>query len=241
MKTVLKYIKKMVSKMLYGPKSDSESYIKYLRKNGCDIGEGCYFYSPRTTVVDIRTDWITIGKYTKITSGVVILAHDYSPSVLVHTHNEILLEGGKHTSIGDNCFIGVNAIILPGRHIGDNCIIGTGAVVTTDIPDNMVAVGNPAKIIMSVDEFYQKRKNSYLNDAKRNVSHFFIKHRRYPNTYELKGFSLLYLERSMSNFRKYFATYLTRDNSELDIEKCFFSTEPLFESYEKFIEFCIND
>ena len=169
-KRIVKSVKRLIGKAIYGYKYDSDSYIDYLRKRGCRIGEGCQFYSPKTTVVDIRTDFISIGKFTKITSGVVILAHDYSPSVLVHTHNEILLAGGKHTSIGDNCFIGVNSVILPGRSIGDNCIIGAGSVVTTDVPDNTVVAGNPAKIVMSIDEFYQSRKKNYLIDAKRKLS-----------------------------------------------------------------------
>ena len=234
-------LKKILSKMLYGHKSDSDSFIAYLRKRGCSIGDGCKFYSPRTTTIDIRTDWISIGRNTKITSGVVILAHDYSSSVLVHTHNEILLAGGKQTTIGDNCFIGVNAIIMPGKHIGNNCIIGSGAVITTDIPDNVVVAGNPAKVIMTIDEYYHKRKKCYLLDAKRNVRHYYEKHSCYPSSNELAGFALLYMERSEENYNKYFSSYLTIDNDVEDIKKCFFETKPLFESYEDFINFCMSD
>ena len=49
--------------------------------------------------------------------------------------------------IGDRCWIGANSIILPGVTIGNNVVIGAGSVVTKDIPDNVVAVGSPAKII----------------------------------------------------------------------------------------------
>ena len=234
-------MKRMLSKIIYGHKSNSDTFIAYLRKHGCDIGEGCKFYSPRTTIVDNRTDFISIGKNTKIAAGAVILAHDYSTSVLVHTHNEILLAGGKYTTIGDNCFIGVNAVIMPGKHIGNNCIIGTGAVVTSDVPDNVVVAGNPAKVIMTIDEYYQKRKKSYLDDARRNVRHYFKRYNRYPSTKELVGFALLYMERSEENYQKYFSTYLTKDNDAEDVKKCFFETEPMFDSYKAFIEFCMSD
>lgn len=66
----------------------------------------------------------------------------------------------------------MNSIILPGKHIGNNCIIGAGAVVTSDIPDNSVCAGNPAKVIMTLDEFNNRRKQSYVQDAVRNVKHF---------------------------------------------------------------------
>lgn len=237
---MMKIIKKLLGTLLYGPKYDSVSFVKYLRKHGCDIGEGCHFYSPRTTTVDIRTDWISIGKNTKIASGVVILAHDYSPSVLIHTHNELLLAGGKQTTIGENCFIGTNAIILPGRQIGNNCIIGAGSIVTSNIPDNMVVAGNPAKQIMHVDEFYQKKKNSYLNDAKQNVLHFIKKHNHIPTLDELNGFFPLFLERKESNFNKYFSSQLIKDNDLDDLKKSFFHTNSIFDSYSDFIDFCTN-
>ena len=59
----------------------------------------------------------------------------------------VLQEYAKPIEIGDNCWIGGGAIILPGVKIGKNSIIGSGAVVTKNIPDNVVAAGNPAKII----------------------------------------------------------------------------------------------
>lgn len=237
----MKKLKKLLSRLLYGYKCDSDSMIAYLKSRGCEIGDGCKFYSPRTTTIDIRADWISIGKNTKITSGVAILAHDYSPSVLVHTHHEILLAGGKKTTIGDNCFIGVNATIMPGKSIGNNCIIGSGAVVTTDIPDNVVVAGNPAKVIMTIDEFYEKRKKQYLHDAKRNVRHYWAKYNRYPTSKELAGFALLYMERSEENYQQYFSTYLTSDNDVEDVKRCFFGTQPMFESYEEFIKICMDD
>lgn len=65
------------------------------------MGKGVYFYSPMTTVIDgVRMDWIKIGDYTKITHGVVILAHDYSPSVCVHTHKNVVLAGEGIRKLG---------------------------------------------------------------------------------------------------------------------------------------------
>ena len=62
--------------------------------------------------------------------------------------------------IGKNVWIGAGAIILPGVHIGDNSVIGAGSVVTKDIPENVVAVGNPCNILREINdkdrEYYYK-------------------------------------------------------------------------------------
>ena len=57
------------------------------------------------------------------------------------------LEKGVPITIGNNVWIGGNATILPGVNIGDNSVIGAGSVVTKDIPSNVLAVGNPCRII----------------------------------------------------------------------------------------------
>ena len=63
--------------------------------------------------------------------------------------------------IGNNVHIGTNATIMPGVIIGDNCIIGCGAVVTKKIPDNSVAVGVPARVIESIDDYIKKHANDF--------------------------------------------------------------------------------
>lgn len=81
----------------------------------------------------------------------VVLTHDYSPIVF-----EVIGKYEKRHSyvtpvtIGDNVFIGAGAIVLPGSNIGNNCIIGAGCVVKGMIPDNSVVIGNPCKIIKTI-------------------------------------------------------------------------------------------
>ena len=62
--------------------------------------------------------------------------------------------------IGDNVYIGMGAYIMPNVKIGNNCIIGAGAIVTKSIPDNSVAVGIPAKVIESVNDYYMNCKDN---------------------------------------------------------------------------------
>lgn len=58
-------------------------------------------------------------------------------------------------TVGDNVYIGTGAYIMPGIVIGDNCVIGANSIVTHNIPANSVAVGAPAKVIKTIDEYYR--------------------------------------------------------------------------------------
>lgn len=61
------------------------------------------------------------------------------------------LEFARPIIIGNNVWIGANVTVLPGVTIGNNCTIGAGSVVTKDIPENTIAVGNPCKVIKSIN------------------------------------------------------------------------------------------
>lgn len=84
---------------------------------------------------------IHVGANTLVAGGSVILSHDHCKRV--GNNQPYLLD----TYIGKNCFIAVNAVVLPGVRIGDEVIVGAGAVVTKDVPSNCVVAGNPAIII----------------------------------------------------------------------------------------------
>ena len=79
-----------------------------------------------------------IGKKTLISFDAKILSHDFSTRRHYST-----------THIGDCCFIGCGAIILPDVNIGDHCIVAAGSVVTKDVPSNSIVAGNPASVIRS--------------------------------------------------------------------------------------------
>ena len=94
----------------------------------------------------------------------IILSHDYGWAVTKAVYGDVL--GSVRTvTIGDNVYIGMNAIILAGAHIGSNVIIGANSTVTGNIPDNCVAVGNPCRKIYSLEEYHEKRKAAQLGEA----------------------------------------------------------------------------
>lgn len=123
-------------------------------------------YSAKNTTIDETSlQHIFIGDSTQITAGVIILAHDYSYSVLGNIYGELPRQQ-KDTIIGKNVFIGMNSIILMGSNIGDNVIIGAGSVVSGHIPSNTVCAGNPAKIICSLDQFLVKGRTRFEESAR---------------------------------------------------------------------------
>lgn len=154
--------------------SESQKREQILKKLLAEIGENCYIEPP------LHANW---GKYTHFGSNVYanfnltlvdntdIFVGDnvmIGPNVVIatagHPVNPALrLQAAQFNisvHIGNNVWIGAGAIVLPGVHIGDNSVIGAGSIVTKDIPANVVAVGNPCRVLREINErdqtFYYK-------------------------------------------------------------------------------------
>lgn len=136
--------------------------IKFWRSKGMRIGEGCEIYSSAN--FGSEPYLIEIGNHVRINSNVKCITHDGGVWVLRNLKDERKkADIFGCISIGDNVHIGTDAIIMPGVTIGNNCIIGCGAVVTKSIPDNSVAVGVPARVIESIEEYEAKNVDRFIN------------------------------------------------------------------------------
>ena len=128
--------------------------MKYAKKIGVEIGEG-------SRLVD-NPNWgsepylISIGKHVLISSSVSFVTHDGATWLFRESGPyEGTVKYGKIV-VGNNCFIGMRSIILPGVTIGDNSIIGAGSVVTSNIPPGEVWGGVPAHFIKYTEEYARK-------------------------------------------------------------------------------------
>ena len=133
--------------------------IKYAKKIGVNFGSGLRLYGD----VSWGTEpWIiTIGDNVHITDGVKFITHD--GGTLLYRNRVPDLEITKPITLGDDVYIGNNVLLMPGVTVGNNVVIGAGAIVTKDIPDNSVAVGVPAKVIKTADEYFEKLQKESLH------------------------------------------------------------------------------
>ena len=121
-----------------------------------------------------------------------------------------------------------------GASIGDNVIIGAGSVVSGKIPSNVVVAGNPAKVIMTLDEHIARRKGRQLKSAFLYFNNFVDFYHREPTIKEMGPFFPLFLERSMEAIqREGVNVHPNGDNSE-DLIAHFLNSEQAFPSYEEF-------
>lgn len=218
--------------------SGKYDFNEILKNEGIEVGKGTIFYNPNSMEIDRERPWmLRIGEYCKIASGAVILTHDYSRSVLRRKYGDIVGEAGQ-TIIGNNVFIGINSIILMGCHIGDNVIIGAGSVVASSIPENCVAAGNPCRVICSLDDFYKKRKELCVDEAKEYYLTFRNKYGRRPKIKEMGPFFPLFMQHREEALRREKININLSGDEEKEILSSFVGTKALFSSYEQFEQFC---
>lgn len=160
-------MRKLISiiKKYYAIYRGGEIYLNYLRKLGVRIGRNCKITDIRTINIDITRPYLVeIGDNVRLNRGLTILTHDYVSRAFKIIYGDFLPSSGK-VKIGNNVYFGRNCSVLKGVTIGDNTIIGYGSIVTKDIPSNSVAVGVPARVICTLDEYYEKRKAVAYKEA----------------------------------------------------------------------------
>ncbi len=163
--------------------SEGEKRSKLLKEMFAEIGDGCYIEPP------LRANWgghfVHFGKniYANFNLTLVDDTHIYvgdatmfGPNVTIATAGHPILPELREQAyqynmpvhIGKNCWLGAGVIVMPGVTIGDNTVIGAGSVVTKDIPANVVAVGNPCRVMRESGEhdreyYFKERRIEYEN------------------------------------------------------------------------------
>ncbi len=159
--------------------SEMEKRSALLKKMFAEIGDGCYVEPPlhanwgghhvhfgrgvyanfNLTLVD--DTYIYVGDYTMFGPN-VILATGGHP-ILPELREDKGYQFNMPVRIGRNCWIGAGAVIVPGVSVGDNTVVGAGSVVTRDLPGNVVAVGNPCRVLRAINDhdreyYFRERK-----------------------------------------------------------------------------------
>lgn len=158
--------------------SEVEKRAKMLKEMFAEIGEDCYIEPP------LHANWggkhCHFGKYVYANFNLTMVDDThifvgdgtmFGPNVVLATAGHPILpclrekqyQFNMPIHIGKNCWLGAGVIVMPGVTIGDNSVIGAGSIVTKDIPANVVAVGNPCRVLREIGEhdriyFYKDRK-----------------------------------------------------------------------------------
>lgn len=133
----------------------------------------CFNIGPED-IEDYRRRGVKIGQNVELIECQIDYGHGYLLEIgnnCTITHTTILTHDGStkmhlgysrvgRVKIGDNVFIGQNSVVLPGVKIGSNVVVGAGSIVMSDIPDNSVVMGNPARIISTLDEYIERNRNA---------------------------------------------------------------------------------
>lgn len=135
--------------------------LGYARSIGVTLGENVHFYGMPSGMFGTEPWLITIGNNVHITAGCAFVTHDGGTLILRREVPD--LEWTAPISIGNDVYLGVRTLVMPGVRIGDRVIVGAGSIVTRDIPDNSVAAGIPARVLKSVDEYLEGMKKKSLH------------------------------------------------------------------------------
>ena len=138
--------------------------LQYARKIGVTIGEDNFL--PDKKCWSTEPYLITVGSHCQITVGVRLLTH--GGGHVLRDEVPDFDTFGKVT-IGDWVYIGNNSLIMPGVTIEDHVLVAAGSVVTKSVPSGVVVGGNPAKIICTIEEYYERNKQ--FNTGTKNLSH----------------------------------------------------------------------
>lgn len=157
--------------------SQQKEKTELLKQMFAEIGEGCYVETPFYS--NFAGRHVHFGKYVYANFNLTLVddTHIYvgdctmfGPNVTIATAGHPIQPGLRSQGlqynmpvhIGSNCWLGAGVIVLPGVTIGDNTVIGAGSVVTKDIPANVVAVGNPCRVLRPIgehdDQYYYRDK-----------------------------------------------------------------------------------
>lgn len=216
----------------------SPNYISFLRKKGINVGNACFFQSPKTTWVDItRPNLVDIGDHCYFLENFLLLTHDNVSKVFGPLYHDFLPSSGKVT-IGNNVYFTRNCTVLKGVTIGDNCIIGFGSTVMHDIPANSVAAGTPARVICSIDEYYKRRQKESLEEAFSLARAIYKKQRRRPRVEEMWEEFPFWLDGAKDDSRLRFSVaYQTRGFNEFWVKE----HKALYSSFDEFIDAALSD
>lgn len=151
-----------------------------------------------------------------------------------------MLGSERPVEIGNNVYIGMNATIIAGSKIGNNVIIGANSVVTKEIPDNSVAVGNPCKVIYSIEEYYERRKKVQLSEAVDVIRRYYNRYHCKPPIQIMNEYFWLFSNRKEGLPDSFISQNNLMPGSESFTWNHFYNHSPQFVCYEDLVSYALH-
>ena len=133
---------------------DGHDLARLMKSRGVFHGQGDDCYIDFSVTVD-EPYLVTMGRNVWLTDDVKILTHDGALTMLGRIRGESLRKFGA-VRLGDNVFVGMSSVLLPGVRLGDKVVVAAGSVVTKDVPSGCIVGGNPARVLGRVEDYLEK-------------------------------------------------------------------------------------
>ncbi len=135
--------------------------VKYAKSLGVVMKGHVTIYGSSYKMFSAEPYLVTLGDNVYISLDAKFICHD--GAVLPFRKDIPDLDITKRITVGNNVFIGLGALILPGVTIGNNCVVGAYSVVTKDVPDGSIVAGNPAKIVKTISDYLEKAQQESIH------------------------------------------------------------------------------
>lgn len=233
---------------LFLSQRSSSSLVSYLKNHGIVIGEDVTFYGnlKQVSIDRTRPSLVKIGDHVKIVAPFALITHGFEWTVFREKYRTIIGSAGRIV-IGNNVYFGRDCCVLKGTSIGNNVIVGAKSLINKDIPSDCVAAGIPAKKIMGLEEYFEKRKAAQISEALEYARSIYQVEERTPRPEDFFEFFPLFLNRDskeIADFNEKVSHLMTKRGRnprtiqyQLGIAyDSFLNSEPYYSSFSEFLK-----
>lgn len=223
---------------LFGDRANTNTYIRRMNRSGARIDESVKMSVPESVLLDQTSPWmLEIGKNVYISEDVKILTHD--ASWLVMAGEDGVVRGHvAPVKIGNNVFLGARSMVLCNVKICDHVIVAAGAVVSSSIRKPGVYAGNPAKLVITLDQLKAVRDSRQLKEALTLAREYYHSFQKLPPREIFDEYFWLFEKRDADALPQYFKRQMCHSGNEKVCMQEFLHSEPEFDGFEAFLKWC---
>ena len=226
--------------LMYGPRSDTLTYVRRLNRLGARIDESLYMPAPELVLLDDTTPWLLeIGRNVGLAAGVRILTHDAS-WLMMKAREGVIRGHMAPVKIGNNVFVGMGAVIQCGVTICDNVIISTNSIVSSSIREPGVYAGTPARQVATYERFLALREARQIREAYVLAREYYRRFGVRPPQEVFHEYFWIFAPRKLEELSPVFLAKLGEHNLFEKSKQAFLESQPDFEGYDAFWRWCLH-